>query len=99
MPVHDRRASLHQQIPRGDSAERAEELLACGLDRVILGTVAIEQPDLVKDLAARHPGKVVVGMFVISSGPIVWISAYLVYKMHKDAQAKQEREARERAGS
>ncbi|WP_296366644.1 1-(5-phosphoribosyl)-5-[(5-phosphoribosylamino)methylideneamino]imidazole-4-carboxamide isomerase [Vulcanococcus sp. Clear-D1] len=44
------------------SAERAEELLACGLDRVILGTVAIEKPELVKELAARHPGKVVVGI-------------------------------------
>jgi phosphoribosylformimino-5-aminoimidazole carboxamide ribotide isomerase len=44
------------------SAERAEELLAWGLDRVILGTVAIEQPNLVKDLATRHPGKVVVGI-------------------------------------
>ena len=29
------------------SLERAEDLLACGLDRVILGTVAIEQPQLV----------------------------------------------------
>lgn len=44
------------------SAERAEELLACGLDRVILGTVAIEQPQLVRDLAARHPGRIVVGI-------------------------------------
>ncbi|WP_250544998.1 1-(5-phosphoribosyl)-5-[(5-phosphoribosylamino)methylideneamino]imidazole-4-carboxamide isomerase [Synechococcus sp. LA31] len=44
------------------SAERAEELLACGLDRVILGTVAIEKPELVKELAARHLGKVVVGI-------------------------------------
>jgi phosphoribosylformimino-5-aminoimidazole carboxamide ribotide isomerase len=44
------------------SAERAEELLACGLDRVILGTVAIEQPELVTQLAARHPGRVVVGI-------------------------------------
>jgi phosphoribosylformimino-5-aminoimidazole carboxamide ribotide isomerase len=44
------------------SAERAEELLACGLDRVILGTVAIEKPELVQELAARHPGKVVVGI-------------------------------------
>ena len=43
------------------SAERADDLLRCGLDRVILGTVAIEQPDLVTDLARRHPGKVVVG--------------------------------------
>ena len=33
------------------SAERADDLLRCGLDRVILGT-----------LAKRHPGKVVVGI-------------------------------------
>ena len=44
------------------SLKRAEDLLACGLDRVILGTVAIEQPDLVSELAARHPGRIVVGI-------------------------------------
>lgn len=44
------------------SAGRAEELLACGLDRVILGTVALEQPELVDALAARHPGRIVVGI-------------------------------------
>jgi len=44
------------------TAERAEELLASGLDRVILGTVAIEKPDLVDALASRHPGRVVVGI-------------------------------------
>jgi len=44
------------------SAERAEELLACGLDRVILGTMAIENPQLVRELAARHPGRIVVGI-------------------------------------
>jgi phosphoribosylformimino-5-aminoimidazole carboxamide ribotide isomerase len=44
------------------SAERAEALLACGLDRVILGTVALEQPELVEELAARHPGRIVVGI-------------------------------------
>jgi phosphoribosylformimino-5-aminoimidazole carboxamide ribotide isomerase len=44
------------------SAERAEELLACGLDRVILGTVAIENPGLVRELASRHPGRIVVGI-------------------------------------
>jgi len=44
------------------SAERAEELLACGLDRVILGTVALEQPELVDALAARHPDRIVVGI-------------------------------------
>jgi phosphoribosylformimino-5-aminoimidazole carboxamide ribotide isomerase len=44
------------------TAERAEELLACGLDRVILGTVALEQPELVDQLAERHPGRIVVGI-------------------------------------
>jgi phosphoribosylformimino-5-aminoimidazole carboxamide ribotide isomerase len=44
------------------SIERAEELLACGLDRVILGTVAIEQPELVEELCSRHPGRIVVGI-------------------------------------
>lgn len=44
------------------SLERAEDLLACGLDRVILGTVAIEQPDLVLRLAERCPNRIVVGI-------------------------------------
>ena len=44
------------------SAERAEALLAFGLDRVILGTVAVEQPQLVRELAERHPGRIVVGI-------------------------------------
>jgi phosphoribosylformimino-5-aminoimidazole carboxamide ribotide isomerase len=44
------------------SLERAEELLACGLDRVILGTVAVERPDLVRELACRHPGRIAVGL-------------------------------------
>ena len=44
------------------SLERAEELIACGLDRVILGTVAIEQPELVQELAQRHPGRIGVGI-------------------------------------
>jgi len=42
--------------------ERAEELLAFGLDRVILGTVAAEQPELVRLLASRHPGRIIVGI-------------------------------------
>jgi phosphoribosylformimino-5-aminoimidazole carboxamide ribotide isomerase len=44
------------------TAERAAELLGCGLDRVILGTVALEQPELVDELAAAYPGKIVVGL-------------------------------------
>tara|TARA_B100001964_G_scaffold243083_1_gene319950 strand:- start:751 stop:1518 length:768 start_codon:yes stop_codon:yes gene_type:complete len=42
--------------------ERAEELLDFGLERVILGTVAIEQPQLVRQLAQKNPGRVVVGI-------------------------------------
>lgn len=41
---------------------RAEELLDIGLDRIILGTVAIEQPKLVTRLARRCPGRIVVGI-------------------------------------
>ena len=44
------------------SAERAEDLLQCGLERVILGTVALEKPELVVELAGRHPGRVIVGI-------------------------------------
>jgi len=44
------------------SAERAADLLEAGLERVILGTVAVEQPDLVRQLAERHPGRIAVGI-------------------------------------
>ncbi|MFN9646509.1 MAG: 1-(5-phosphoribosyl)-5-[(5-phosphoribosylamino)methylideneamino]imidazole-4-carboxamide isomerase [Cyanobacteriota bacterium] len=42
--------------------ERAEQLLALGLERVILGTLAVEEPDLVCRLAERQPGRIVVGI-------------------------------------
>jgi phosphoribosylformimino-5-aminoimidazole carboxamide ribotide isomerase len=42
--------------------ERAEQLLALGLDRVILGTLAVEEPELVCRLAERQPGRIVVGI-------------------------------------
>ncbi|MCY3537490.1 MAG: 1-(5-phosphoribosyl)-5-[(5-phosphoribosylamino)methylideneamino]imidazole-4-carboxamide isomerase [Cyanobacteria bacterium MAG IRC3_bin_20] len=44
------------------SMERAEDLLACGLDRVILGTAALENPQMVRALAQAHPGRVAVGI-------------------------------------
>ena len=40
----------------------AEELLACGVDRVVLGTAAVENPELVCDLAGHH--QVAVGIDV-----------------------------------
>jgi phosphoribosylformimino-5-aminoimidazole carboxamide ribotide isomerase len=44
------------------TVERVEELLRCGLDRVILGTIALEQPELVDQLAATYPDNIVVGI-------------------------------------
>ena len=46
------------------SVADAETRLACGVERVILGSAAVEQPELVADLATRHPGRVVVGLDV-----------------------------------
>ncbi len=42
-------------------AEDVDALLAAGVDRVVLGTAAIEDPDLAAACAVRHPGRVAVG--------------------------------------
>ncbi len=39
-----------------------EEALSWGLDRVILGTIALRDPELVKEAAKAHPGGIVVGI-------------------------------------
>lgn len=44
------------------SAETAEAYLALGADRVVLGTAAIRDLDLVRALAKAHPGRVVVAL-------------------------------------
>jgi phosphoribosylformimino-5-aminoimidazole carboxamide ribotide isomerase len=43
------------------SVADADELLAAGVERVVLGTAAVENPGLVADVAARWPGRVAVG--------------------------------------
>ncbi|MDP9404236.1 MAG: 1-(5-phosphoribosyl)-5-[(5-phosphoribosylamino)methylideneamino]imidazole-4-carboxamide isomerase [Actinomycetota bacterium] len=40
----------------------AETLLRSGVARVVLGTAALEDPALVRRVAARHPGRVAVGL-------------------------------------
>ena len=44
------------------SARRIAELLEWGADRVVIGTLALERPDLVRESAARHPGRLVLGL-------------------------------------
>src|SRR5205085_5352792 len=44
------------------SREAAERLFAVGVDRVVVGTAAVEDPALVSDLCERHPGQVAVGL-------------------------------------
>lgn len=45
---------------RDDAA--AEALLAAGVRRVVVGTAALDDPGWVRRLAARHPGRVAVGL-------------------------------------
>ncbi len=39
-----------------------ENLLSLGVERAILGTIAVEKPDLVAELCRQFPGKIVVGI-------------------------------------
>lgn len=44
------------------SRERIEAALAAGADRVVVGTAALEDPALLREVAARHPGRIVLGL-------------------------------------
>jgi phosphoribosylformimino-5-aminoimidazole carboxamide ribotide isomerase len=44
------------------TADGARELLDLGLDRVILGTAAVETPEIVAEIDETHPGSVVVSL-------------------------------------
>ncbi|WP_440772266.1 1-(5-phosphoribosyl)-5-[(5-phosphoribosylamino)methylideneamino]imidazole-4-carboxamide isomerase [Natronorubrum sp. DTA28] len=44
------------------TAEDAVELLERGVDRVILGTAAVENPDIVAEISDEHPDSVVVSL-------------------------------------
>ncbi len=52
------------------SDEDARSLLAAGVDRVVLGTAAVEEPAMVERLAADHPDGVVVSLDA-SQGEVV----------------------------
>lgn len=44
------------------SQQRAEDLINTGIDRVILGTIAIEKPEIVTKLSSKYPDKIIVGI-------------------------------------
>jgi phosphoribosylformimino-5-aminoimidazole carboxamide ribotide isomerase len=44
------------------TAESASQLLGVGVDRVVVGTAAVERPALVEDLCLEHPGRIAVGL-------------------------------------
>jgi phosphoribosylformimino-5-aminoimidazole carboxamide ribotide isomerase len=44
------------------SLERAATLLGFGVDRVVVSTLAVEEPDVLASLAVRFPGRVAVGL-------------------------------------
>jgi len=57
--------SVSCQIETGGgvrSVEAAERLIDAGVARVVIGTAAVERPELVSELAARYPGRVAVGL-------------------------------------
>ena len=44
------------------SLERIEQLLSYGIDKVIMGTSAIENKILVKDLSSKYPKRIIIGI-------------------------------------
>src|ERR671915_930171 len=44
------------------TVEAAERLIDAGVARVVIGTAAVEHPELVSELAGRYPGRVAVGL-------------------------------------
>jgi phosphoribosylformimino-5-aminoimidazole carboxamide ribotide isomerase len=44
------------------TVEAAGDRLLAGVERVVVGTAAVEQPELVSDLCALHPGHIAVGL-------------------------------------
>ena len=44
------------------SVERIEQLLSYGIDKVIMGTSAIENKELVKDLSSKYPKRIIIGI-------------------------------------
>jgi len=63
--IRDICASVKSLVQSGGGVrtrEAAENLLAAGVTRVVIGTAAVENPEMVGSLAANHPDGVAVGL-------------------------------------
>jgi len=63
--IRDICASVKSLVQSGGGVrtrEAAENLLAAGVSRVVIGTAAVENPEMVGSLAANHPDGVAVGL-------------------------------------
>ena len=74
------------------TAEAVEHWLGLGVTRVILGTIAVKNPQLVKQVAKAHPGRIVVGIDAREGMVAVegWVKASTLHavdlaKMFEDA--------------
>ncbi|HAK89116.1 MAG TPA: 1-(5-phosphoribosyl)-5-((5-phosphoribosylamino)methylideneamino)imidazole-4-carboxamide isomerase [Nitrospiraceae bacterium] len=59
------RGAVNMEIEVGGGIrdmERIDLLVSIGINRVILGTVAVEKPELVKEACGKYPGRVLVGI-------------------------------------
>jgi phosphoribosylformimino-5-aminoimidazole carboxamide ribotide isomerase len=59
------RESVSMEIEVGGGIrdmEKIDELIRAGIDRVILGTVAVENPDIVVEAAGKYPDRILVGI-------------------------------------
>jgi phosphoribosylformimino-5-aminoimidazole carboxamide ribotide isomerase len=54
------------------SVQDADALMSGGVRRVVLGTAAQQQPTLIRDVCARHPGRVAVAVDHRGSQVAVW---------------------------
>lgn len=63
--IENIRKAFNGTIEVGGGIRRFEDielLLSLGIDRVILGTIAVVNPDFVRDACSRFPGKIIVGI-------------------------------------
>ena len=58
------------------TAQDVDELLSGGVARVVLGTAAVTQPQLVQELASQFPGQVAVGLDHRGAGRDVAVSGW-----------------------